>query len=221
VAAVRSSRGGTAPLLAAAVALVLAAPVATAQSPDQSGYWIDSSKMPWRNSSGQCWRASYWTPALATLECDPDLVPRLKPVAAATPPSAPPPASVPAPRPAPVIQKVTLSTDTLFDFDKSVVKPEGRRELDDLVAQLPQIQLEVILAVGHTDSVGSAAYNQKLSMRRAEAVKAYLIGKGVSPSRISISGKGETQPVADNRSRQGRALNRRVEVEIIGNRAVR
>jgi len=79
----------------------------------------------------------------------------------------------------------------------------------------------VIIAVGHADSVGSDAYNQKLSVRRAEAVKAYLISKGIERNRIYTEGKGEKQPVADNRTAEGRAKNRRVEVEVVGTRAAK
>src|SRR5204862_5740991 len=99
---------------------------------------------------------------------------------------APAPAPAPTPAPTPVVQKVTLSADALFDFDKAVLKPAGRQKLDELVAGLGGVQLQMILAVGHTDSIGSNAYNQKLSMRRAEAVKAYLVSKGVPADRISI-----------------------------------
>ena len=76
----------------------------------------------------------------------------------------------------------------------------------------------MIIAVGHTDSVGSEAYNQKLSVRRAEAVKAYLVSKGIEKNRIYTEGKGEKQPVADNKTKEGRTKNRRVEIEVVGTR---
>ena len=118
-------------------------------------------------------------------------------------------------------QKVTYAADAFFDFDKSVLKPEGRAKLDDLVSKIQDINLEVIIAVGHTDSIGSYAYNQGLSERRAEAVKAYLVSKGIERNRIYTEGKGEKQPVADNRTAEGRAKNRRVEVEVVGTRATK
>ena len=111
------------------------------------------------------------------------------------------------------------AADAFFDFDKSVLKPEGRAKLDDLVGKIKGINLEVIIAVGHTDSIGSDAYNQRLSVRRAEAVKAYLVSKGIERNRIYTEGKGEKQPIADNRTAVGRAKNRRVEVEVVGTRA--
>jgi OOP family OmpA-OmpF porin len=80
------------------------------------------------------------------------------------------------------------------------------------------INLEVVIAIGHTDSIGSDAYNQKLSVRRAESVKAYLVSKGVEPNRIYTEGKGEKQPVASNKTADGRQKNRRVEIEVIGTR---
>jgi OOP family OmpA-OmpF porin len=122
------------------------------------------------------------------------------------------------PRPRPVANKVTLAADVLFDFDKSVIKPEGRARLDDLVSKMGGINLEVVIAIGHTDSIGSAAYNQKLSVRRAESVKAYLVSKGIPANRIYTEGKGESQPVASNKTKEGRAKNRRVEIEVIGTR---
>ena len=115
--------------------------------------------------------------------------------------------------------KVTYAADAFFDFDKSVLKPEGKAKLDDLVSKVKGINLEVIIAVGHTDSVGSDAYNQKLSVRRSEAVKAYLVSKGIEKNRVYTEGKGEKQPVADNKTAEGRAKSRRVEIEVVGARA--
>jgi OOP family OmpA-OmpF porin len=113
---------------------------------------------------------------------------------------------------------VTYAADAFFDFDKSVLKPEGKAKLDDLVGKVKDINLEVIIAVGHTDSVGTNAYNQKLSVRRSEAVKAYLVSKGIEKNRVYTEGKGELQPVADNKTKEGRAKNRRVEIEVVGTR---
>ena len=100
-----------------------------------------------------------------------------------------------------------------------MVKSEGKAKLDDLIGKIKDINLEVIIAVGHTDSVGSDAYNQKLSVRRSEAVKAYLVSKGIEKNRVYTEGKGEKQPVADNKTAEGRAKNRRVEIEVVGTRA--
>jgi OOP family OmpA-OmpF porin len=113
---------------------------------------------------------------------------------------------------------VTFAADAFFDFDKAVLKPEGKAKLDDLVNKMAGVNLEVIIAVGHTDSIGTDAYNQKLSVRRAEAVKHYLVGKGIEKNRVYTEGKGEKQPVADNKTREGRAKNRRVEIEVVGTR---
>jgi OOP family OmpA-OmpF porin len=119
-----------------------------------------------------------------------------------------------------VSEKVTFAADTFFDFDKAVLKPEGKAKLDDLVSKTGGINLEVIIAVGHTDSIGTDAYNEKLAIRRAEAVKAYLVGKGIEGNRVYTEGKGEKQPVADNKTSAGRAKNRRVEIEVVGTRTI-
>jgi len=114
---------------------------------------------------------------------------------------------------------VTYAADAFFDFDKVVLKAEGKAKLDDLVGKVKGINLEVIIAVGHTDSVGSDAYNQKLSVKRSDAVKAYLVSKGIEKNRVYTEGKGEKQPVADNKTSAGRSKNRRVEIEVVGTRA--
>jgi OOP family OmpA-OmpF porin len=153
--------------------------------------------------------------------------PAARPVVYTPPPveAAPAPAPVvqaptPAPAPVPVSEKVSFAAEALFDFDKSVVKPEGKAALDDLLNKLQGMNAEVMITVGHTDSIGTDAYNQKLSLRRAEAVKAYIVSKGVEASRVYTEGKGETQPIADNKTSEGRANNRRVTVEVVGSRIV-
>ncbi len=210
------------PIVAAAVAILAVPFNAVAQS--KQGYWTNpsSGNAVWKNAAGQCWRAGYWTPAMAIVECDPDLVPKPPapaPVVAPPPPPPPPPPAPPKPAPPkPVAEKVTLAADVLFDFDKSVLKPAGKGKLDDLAGKIRGVNLEVVIAIGHTDSIGSDAYNQKLSVRRAESVKAYLVSKGVEPNRIYTEGKGEKQPVASNKTKEGRQKNRRVEIEVIGTR---
>ncbi len=126
----------------------------------------------------------------------------------------------PAPEPVPTSEKVSIAAEALFDFDKAIVKPEGKAALDEFMAKLEGLNTEVMIAVGHTDSVGTNAYNDKLSLRRAEAVKAYMVSKGLDPARLYTEGKGETQPVADNATAEGRAKNRRVTIEVVGTRTV-
>jgi len=196
-----------------------------------SAYVQDARGVIARNPNGLCWRTGYWTPADAVPGCDLPLCvepAKLENGKCVTPaPAVVPVAPVVETKPGVVVppvvtpssEKVSFSADALFDFDKAVLKPEGKAKLDDLVSKLGGINLEVIIAVGHTDSVGTDEYNQKLSIRRSESVKAYLQSKGIEANRVYTEGKGEKQPVADNKSAEGRAKNRRVEIEVVGTRA--
>jgi len=198
------------------------------KAPVHSAYVQDANGNIVRDTYGLCVHTGYWTPADAiVVGCDGVEAPKPAPVVVAPPVVVPAPivAPVAAPTPvapAPVItsEKVTFAADALFDFDKSVLKPEGKSKLTELAAKLKDINLEAIVATGHTDSVGKAEYNQKLSVRRADSVKEYLVSAGVAADRIYTSGKGETQPVADNKTKEGRDKNRRVEIEVVGSRSV-
>ena len=209
------------------VAMVLAsAALATAAGAQSVDNWRNGTgELAWKNGTNElCWRNANWTPATAAAGCDGAIVaPKAAPAPAPAPAPkaapAPAPKAAPAPAPAPAAAtKVTYAADTFFDFDKAVLKADGKAKLDDLAGKVKAINLEVIIAVGHTDSVGADAYNQKLSVKRADAVKAYLVTKGIEKNRVYTEGKGEKQPVADNKTDAGRSKNRRVEIEVVGTR---
>ena len=204
---------------------------------DVMPYVIDARGVLAKSGTGLCWRTGYWTPAAAEnimygqfpvgCECEPDLMPKAKcePPMAAAPKPMPAPAPAPAPAPKPAAQKVTMAADALFDFNKADLRPEGKAKLDKLVGDIKGIKLEVIIAVGHADRFGSDGYNQKLSEKRAESVKAYLVGKGVDANRVYAEGKGEKQPVTKPDQCKGPKStkvvdclqpDRRVEIEVIG-----
>lgn len=181
---------------ALAIAFAFSAGVASAQTVDN---WVSDFGDPVVNDFGDCWQNDFWTPATALPECGGTVA-----VAAD---------GTPLPITA---NKVTFNADTFFDFDKSNLKPEGRAVLDQIAEQVTHLTLESLISVGHTDSIGTQAYNQKLSERRAATVKNYLVNKGIPAEQIIASGRGELQPVADNRTREGRAQNRRVDIEMVG-----
>ncbi|WP_118179401.1 outer membrane protein OmpA [Paraburkholderia phosphatilytica] len=173
-----------------------------------TGEWV------WMNGTNElCWRDAFWTPATANAKCDGALVAQ-----APTPPAPPAPA-------APVIQsqKITYQADALFDFDKAILKPAGKSKLDDLASKIQNVNLEVVVATGYTDRIGSDKYNDRLSLRRAQAVKAYLVSKGIEANRIYTEGKGKRNPVTTDCHQKNRksliaclAPDRRVEVEVVG-----
>lgn len=182
--------------LALAIAAVSASGAVSAQTVDN---WQNPFGNVWKNGTNElCWRDNFWTPATGIPGCDGVPVAEAPPVVA------------------PTSTKVVLNADTFFDFDKATLKPEGRQMLDQVADQVKSVNLETLIATGHTDSIGSEAYNQKLSERRANSVKTYLVSKGIDANRIYVEGKGETSPVATNKTREGRAQNRRVEIEIVG-----
>jgi OOP family OmpA-OmpF porin len=200
---------------------------ATVAQAQERVYVIDQRDVVAKSGAGLCWRTGYWTPAAAAkdkagCECDKDLLPAeacgAKPVAPAAAAAAPA-------GPKPTGEKITVAADALFDFNKAVLRPEGKAKLDELVSKAKAIKLEVILAVGHTDRIGGDAYNQKLSEKRAAAVKEYLVAKGIEANRVYTEGKGEKQPVTGNKCKgtaKTKALidclqpDRRVDIEVIG-----
>ncbi|GAB4166200.1 MAG: hypothetical protein OHK0026_12760 [Rhodocyclaceae bacterium] len=188
------------------VALCAASGATIAQAAaGDSAYAIDGRGTAVRSGANLCWRTGYWTPAMASAECDPDLV---KKPAAAPAPAAPParapaaapaaaPAPAPAAAPAPAPKPIRIAAKSLFDFNKATLKADAKAVLDaEVLAKLSRLkEIRTIIVSGHTDRLGSAVYNQKLSERRAEAVKAYLVSKGVKADLIETYGFGKTQAV--------------------------
>lgn len=188
------------------------------------GYWQANSNAMIKNGAGACVRNGTWTPASATAECDTDLMPKM---AAVVPAEPPPPAraetvavAAVTPIPMPVTENIAMNADALFDFDKYALKPDGKAALDEVVRKLnlAGAQLGNIVSTGHTDSTGSSEYNMDLSNRRAEAVKTYLISKGIDANNIKTAALGESQPIADNATAAGRAENRHVNIEVTSTR---
>jgi OOP family OmpA-OmpF porin len=206
------------------LAVALLAGIGFAAVAQERVYVIDQRDVVAKSGFGLCWRTGYWSPAAAAAdkagcECDKDLLPKetCAPKAAATAGNAA------AAKPAG--EKITVAADALFDFNKAVLRPAGKAKLDEVVAKAKAIKLEVILAVGHTDRIGGDAYNQKLSEKRAAAVKEYLVSKGIEANRVYTEGKGKKQPVTGDKckgTKKTAALvdclqpDRRVDIEVVG-----
>jgi len=222
-------------IFAGVAALVPALAMAQVVNSTNQGYLVNGPDFDVVTAVGGtvCVRTSDWTPARAAeakacKQCTPDLCP--KPVAVAQAPQAPATPAAPPARSAPeklLPQKINFSADALFDFDKAVLKPEGKSMLDELARTLQGAKYEVIMATGHTDRFGSVKYNQELSMRRANAVKDYLTSKDIPPNRVSVDGKGKSQPVTKPGDCLGKKSakviaclqpDRRVDVEVTGSK---
>ncbi|OGS98751.1 MAG: hypothetical protein A3F73_13820 [Gallionellales bacterium RIFCSPLOWO2_12_FULL_59_22] len=217
-----------------AVASLALAGSVSADEATKEGYLTDSRGNVVKNSYGECWRTGFWAPTMAIAECDPNLVKKEepKPKAAEAKPPTPAPAPIAAPVPvAPVkaaFVPIALQADALFDFNKSGLQADGKRKLDEeVISKLREFpQVEVALVTGHADRIGSDAYNMKLSQRRADAVKAYLVGQGIAANRIETAAKGESEPIVSCDNVKGAASgknrklveclqpNRRVMVEV-------
>ena len=228
-------RAGTADSPRAAAAT--GAPAAARALP---GYAQSSNGQVVLNGFGTCVRAGHWAPQHAAEPCDRIAVARLQPppapVAAAPEPKlepAPAPAPAPVPLaapepPRPVIQRITLSSDVLFEFDKAQLRDTGKQKLDEIVAATKDARVEEVLAIGYADPIGPEQYNEKLSAARAAAVREYLVQKGVTPERIKSEGRGETREFSAGNCAKltGKKLidcfepNRRVDVELLGSREV-
>ena len=186
--------------------VAFAGAVFAAPSTNASDNWVSGhGNVQVKDSSGDCWRNSVWTPATAAAGCGAVVAKAEEAVA------------TPDVKPVVNAQKVTLAADAYFDYDKSVVKAEGKAKLDDLAAKIGNLNLETLVATGHTDSRGSDKYNQALSLRRANAVKAYLVSKGIAADRILVEGKGESElAVNPEKTAADYAANRRVIIEVVG-----
>jgi len=180
-----------------------ATPEPTADTKGRSGYWWWPIEPASNVDDGELWGNRgivyhIWEKPMAKVE-------------------EPAPAPAPAPQPPPSRTAIVLN-NVLFDFDKSTLKPEGKAELDKLIAEMTKFGGDTVVVIGHTDSIGTDAYNMALGQRRADSVAAYLKANGIDAGRIATKSMGESSPAVDNTTSANRALNRRAEFEItLGN----
>ncbi|MDG6773861.1 OmpA family protein [Thiomicrorhabdus sp. ZW0627] len=202
--------------LAAIISMAAFAPAHAENIPSEgtSAYVVDSDGNVVRDNFGGCVRSIDWTKETAIAKCEGWEEP--KPVAEPEP--APVVAPAPEPKPAPVAAPAPVAPPKFvahFDNDKYNLKTDDVPELDAFAKYMNRECSCKIAITGHTDSAGTKAYNQRLSEERAQEVADYLGNKGVAPSRMVVTGQGETAPIATNSTKEGRAQNRRVEVEIV------
>ena len=214
----------------ATFAVITCAPGLAAAQTTTPDYWASPNGTVLRSGTGLCWHTTTWSPASSAEDCDPSLVKVVAPAPAvvAAAPAPAPIVAAPAPAPAPVpvtTRKVTFNAEELFDFDKSALKPGGKKSLDQFTNDLAGVSYTNIAVTGHTDRLGKPAYNQKLSERRANTVWQQLVDNGVPANRITASGVGETQPVTkDCKGPISKKLiaclqpDRRVEVSVDGSK---
>lgn len=197
-----------------AVALMMSAGVSMAAN---DGYLTETGGSIVHNGYSQCWHTGYWTPAMAVSECDGGVAPAAAKKAEDVPSG-----------PAAPAMKITLQAETLFDFDKAVLRDDGKAVLDQEVASKMKDhpELEVVMITGYADRIGSEKYNQKLSEKRADAVKNYLIAQGIAANRLEAQGKGEADPKVSCDDVKGKATrhnkklveclqpNRRVDIRV-------
>ncbi|HJY79084.1 MAG TPA: OmpA family protein [Burkholderiales bacterium] len=213
-------------LTGAAVAVALAAVAGTAQSATP-GYVSSSGGQVWTSPTGLCWKTTDWTPEKAAAPCDAVRTVQVAappPVAVAPPPPAPAPlVTAPPPQP-PLIEQISLSSDVLFSFDKAELRPEGQKKIDEITGRLKGANVQLINAIGHADRIGNNQYNQKLSEKRAAAVKDYLAKQGIEVNKVRSEGRGESEPVTGDQCKgvKGSKLisclqpDRRVDIEVRG-----
>jgi len=215
-----------------ALTLGILSGAAFAQNPDGRAYLHDDSGSGSivKSGTGLCWHTGFGPAPAPSAECDPNYVAAVAPAVQPAPAPEQVAAITPPPAPIPVAEKLTLDADTLFDFDKAVLRPAGREALDTFIGKLRDISPDTIMTIGYADRIGSERFNQRLSERRAVAVKTYMVSNGVDAARIYTEGKGEMHPVTKAGDCTGPKSakviaclqpDRRVDIEVIGTRIAR